>query len=114
MILKENLRKNLPFTMDVEENMAKKPEPVTFLSDLNLAQRCLPLEKRSPRGLLPHNIANKRSLLRFPSLISKKSHEQAFPVPILPHLCMDIKDSFSLIRVLGGDVIFQTQSMLSG
>lgn len=100
--------------MGEEENKAMKPEPVTFSSDLNLSQRCLPLEKRSPTSSFPHKVANKRSLLRFPSLISKKSHEQAFPVPILLHLCMDIANSFNLIRVLGGVVMFQTQSMLFG
>ena len=50
MILKKkkNLSKTVPVTMGEEENLAKKPEPVTFSSDLNLTQRCLQLEKRWP------------------------------------------------------------------
>jgi len=65
-------------------------------------------------SLEPHNLVNKWSLEEFPSLISTKSHEQASEVPILPQLCMDKTLIVNFMRVFGGVVICQTQSMLLG
>ena len=97
-----------------EENDATKPESATLSSDLNLTQRYRPLEYRSPGSSFPHKVANKRSLEDFPSLISRKSQEQASGVPILSQICMDIGRTFNRMRVFGGAVICQTQFILLG
>lgn len=105
---------NPPSMIFAEENDATKPESATLSSDLNLTQRCRPLEYRSPGSLFPHKVANKRSLEDLPSLISRKSQEQASGVPILSQICMDIERTFNPIRVFGGVVICQTQFILLG